>query len=116
MSLLYECIHTCIVGGMIAPDHPHTTTNAATSTTTEDLSAITTLCLAKLKLFIQDRDQNLKYLGLYALGKLLVIRPSSVSSEYRDIVAACLDDEDISIRKRALDIICEMVKAKMKIV
>ncbi|TPX33731.1 hypothetical protein SmJEL517_g03404 [Synchytrium microbalum] len=101
MSLLYECILTIITGGMISPpsDDPEVERT--------DL-ALTHLCVTKLKLFIEDPDQNLKYLGLYALSKLLPIRPAAVA-DHRDIVIRCLDDGDISIRMRALDLVSGMV-------
>jgi AP-3 complex subunit delta-1 len=49
-----------------------------------------------------------KYLGLYALGKLLPIRPRAVT-EHRDVILECLEDKDISIRMRALEIVTGMV-------
>lgn len=45
MSLIYECINTMVLG---MPDH---------------LPSIQ-LCVQKLRIFIEDSDQNLKYLGL----------------------------------------------------
>jgi AP-3 complex subunit delta-1 len=49
------------------------------------------LCLGKLRLFIEDADQNLKYLGLVALGNIMSIHPKAVA-EHRDLILACLDD------------------------
>ncbi|KAJ1555263.1 AP-3 complex subunit delta-1, partial [Cladochytrium tenue] len=105
MSLLYECIHTVITGDMIRPE-------AAGSDADEGQdSALARLCVSKLKLFVEDPDQNLKYLGLLALCKLLPIRPRSVT-EHRDIILECLDDRDISIRTRALELVSGMVTKK----
>ncbi|KAI9209645.1 Adaptor protein complex AP-3 delta subunit [Polychytrium aggregatum] len=101
MSLLYECILTVINGGMIGGP------GSGTENEAQD-NALTDLCIEKIKLLIEDRDQNLKYLGLYALAKLLPIRPQAVL-EHKDIVIACLDDSDVSIRYRALDLISGMV-------
>lgn len=56
MSLLYECICTVIVG---MPNH----------------NASMQLCVSKLRLFIEDSDQNLKYLGLLAMAKILQHQP-----------------------------------------
>ena len=50
----------------------------------------------------------MKYLGLLALSKLLAIRPKAVI-EHRDVVLQCLDDADVSIRMRALDLVTGMV-------
>ncbi|CAI8023835.1 AP-3 complex subunit delta [Geodia barretti] len=49
MSLLYECISTVIAG---VPNH----------------TASIQLCVSKLRLYIEDADQNLKYLGLLSLS------------------------------------------------
>merc|ERR1712137_946402 len=92
MSLLYECILTCTIG---LTAH----------------GSVIRLCISKLRLFIEDPDQNLKYLGLLALHKLMKIAPKAVQ-EHRDTVLTCLDDEDITIRFRALDLIIGMVNKR----
>ena len=69
------------------------------------------LCLAKLRLFVEDSDQNLKYLGLVALGNIMAIHPKAVA-EHRDLILACLDDDDISIRQRALSLLDGLVSKK----
>jgi AP-3 complex subunit delta len=51
-SLLYECIHTVSVG--MTPHLP-----------------IVQLSMDKLKGFVEDEDQNLKYLGLLAMGNFM---------------------------------------------
>lgn len=53
----------------------------------------------------------MKYLGLLALGKILKTHPKSVSS-HKDLILACLDDKDESIRLRALDLLYGMVSKK----
>eukprot|EP00028_Trichosphaerium_sp_Am-I-7-wt_P012589 CAMPEP_0168515670 /NCGR_PEP_ID=MMETSP0405-20121227/4919_1 /TAXON_ID=498012 /ORGANISM="Trichosphaerium sp, Strain Am-I-7 wt" /LENGTH=499 /DNA_ID=CAMNT_0008535183 /DNA_START=1 /DNA_END=1496 /DNA_ORIENTATION=- len=92
MSLLYECIQTCIIG-------------------MKQYAAIMRLCLTKLRMFIEHPDQNLKYLGLLAMHKIMTVYPKGVS-EHRDIVLGCLDDEDSTIRMRALDLLQGMVTRK----
>uniref|UniRef100_A0A1B6EHK0 AP-3 complex subunit delta n=1 Tax=Cuerna arida TaxID=1464854 RepID=A0A1B6EHK0_9HEMI len=99
MSLLYECINTVIAvlisisSGM--PNH----------------SASIQLCVQKLRILIEDSDQNLKYLGLLAMSKILKSHPKSVQS-HKDLVMQCLDDKDESIRLRALDLLYGMVSRK----
>uniref|UniRef100_A0A1B6DPB2 AP-3 complex subunit delta n=2 Tax=Clastoptera arizonana TaxID=38151 RepID=A0A1B6DPB2_9HEMI len=99
MSLLYECINTVIAvlisisSGM--PNH----------------SASIQLCVQKLRILIEDSDQNLKYLGLLAMSKILKSHPKSVQS-HKDLVLQCLDDKDESIRLRALDLLYGMVSKK----
>ncbi|KAI8811664.1 Clathrin/coatomer adaptor, adaptin-like protein [Cladochytrium replicatum] len=99
MSLLFECIQTVITGGMISKDGQDS----------DDAEALLVkLCVSKLQLFVVHQDQNLKYLGLHALGKLQPLRPSVVL-EHKTVIIQCLEDSDISIRQRALDLICGMV-------
>jgi AP-3 complex subunit delta-1 len=52
-----------------------------------------------------------KYVGLLAMGKLLVTHPRLVA-EHKDLILECIDDEDISIRLRALDLVVGMVHRK----
>ena len=50
----------------------------------------------------------MKYLGLLALSKLMPVAPKAIQ-EHREMVINCLDDEDVTIRLRALDLIVGMV-------
>jgi len=91
-SLLYECIQTCIAG----------------------LSAhlpTMKLCIQKLRAFIEDPDPNLKYLGLSALNNIMKIHPRAVA-EHGDIILKCLEDDDVTIRGRALDLLTGIVNKK----
>lgn len=69
------------------------------------------VCLQKLRILIEDSDQNLKYLGLLAMSKILETSPTAVHA-HKDLVMSCLDDKDESIRLRALDLLCGMVTKK----
>uniref|UniRef100_A0A1I7UKK7 AP-3 complex subunit delta n=1 Tax=Caenorhabditis tropicalis TaxID=1561998 RepID=A0A1I7UKK7_9PELO len=98
MSLLYECINTVIaVLISISAGGDHT--------------ASIQLCVQKLGVLIEDSDQNLKYLGLLAMGKILKTHPKAVQA-HKDIVLRCLDDKDESIRLRSLDLLYGMVSKK----
>jgi len=91
-SLLYECIQTCISG----------------------LSAhlpTMKLCIQKLRAFIEDPDPNLKYLGLTALNNIMKIHPRAVA-EHGDVILRCLEDDDITIRGRALELLTGIVNKK----
>ncbi|XP_069127630.1 AP-3 complex subunit delta-1-like [Argopecten irradians] len=99
MSLLYECINT-VIAVLISissgiPNH----------------TASIQLCVQKLRILIEDSDQNLKYLGLLAMSRILASHPKSVQS-HKDLVLQCLDDKDESIRLRALDLLYGMVSKK----
>ncbi|KAI0691983.1 Adaptor protein complex AP-3 delta subunit [Cytidiella melzeri] len=92
VSLLYECVHTCIIGGML-----HGTSGNTLART----------CVTKLANFLQDNDQNLKYIALLAMVKIVPTHPFLVA-EYQEMIMSSIDDPDISIRMRALDLISAM--------
>ncbi|KIJ66444.1 hypothetical protein HYDPIDRAFT_87029 [Hydnomerulius pinastri MD-312] len=93
ISLLYECVHTCIIGNMLQG--------------ASGLSLART-CVSKLAAFIQDADQNLKYIALLAMVKIVPTHPHLVA-EHQDTILASVDDDDISIRMRALDLVSALV-------
>lgn len=100
MSLLYECINTVIaVLISISTGGPG------------DYTTSIQLCVQKLGVLIEDSDQNLKYLGLLAMGRILKTYPKAVQA-HKDIVLRCLDDKDESIRLRTLDLLYGMVSKK----
>jgi AP-3 complex subunit delta len=87
------------------------------------------LCVQKLRILIEDSDQNctisargdalmnmvlllVKYLGLLAMSKILQTHPKSVQA-HNDLIMQCLDDKDESIRLRALDLLSGMVRHRV---
>lgn len=60
--------------------------------------------MSKLKNFVEDCDQNLKYLGLAGLRDLMKFAPQVVKKN-KHLVLKCLQDPDVSIRLRALDLL-----------
>ncbi|CAF1088166.1 unnamed protein product [Rotaria sp. Silwood1] len=99
MSLLYECINTVIA------------VLVSISSGLPNHNASIQLCVQKLRILIEDSDQNLKYLGLLAMSKILQTHPKSVQAHH-DLIMQCLDDKDESIRLRALDLLSGMVSRK----
>ncbi|KAF8079147.1 adaptin N terminal region-domain-containing protein [Lyophyllum atratum] len=93
ISLLYECVHTCIIGGMLQGSNG---------------DSLARLCVSKLAAFIQDADQNLKYIALSAMTKIVPSHPHLVA-EYQDTILTSVSDPDISIRMRSLDLVSAMV-------
>lgn len=91
-SLLYECCST-VTSGLLA--HPEAVE----------------LCAQHLGNFMVDSDQNLKYLGLLSMRKLIKVHPD-VAMEHRDLVLDCLDDDDVGIRIRALEIVSEFLNSR----
>jgi AP-3 complex subunit delta-1 len=92
MSLLYEAIQASAKG--LASQLP-----------------LIRACVQRLRVFVENPDQNLKYLGLLALKDIMAIQPKLVA-EHRDLIFACLSDQDISIRLRAIDLISGIVDKK----
>ncbi|KAJ9479620.1 AP-3 complex subunit delta [Pseudozyma hubeiensis] len=96
MSLLYECIHTIIIGGML------------TQPGGDDLAHT---CVEKLAAFLTDTDQNLKYIALLALVKILPSHPHLVA-EHQDVIFESIEDPDLSIRLRALELVSGMAVSR----
>lgn len=92
-SLVYECINCIVNGGMISSG----------SSKDKDVAKI---CIDHLMKFFETRDSNLKFVGLLALIKILEIFPSFIHKKkgVAAIVMDCLDDGDIIIKSKALEI------------
>jgi AP-3 complex subunit delta-1 len=74
---------------------------------------IVQLCGSTLKDFCADKDQNLKYLGLVGFSTLRQSHPKCLAeSDARPLILACLSDEDVTIRTRALDLLPGMTSRK----
>ncbi|KAI6025358.1 armadillo-type protein [Pisolithus microcarpus] len=87
ISLLYECVHTCIIGSTLRGP--------------SGLSLAQT-CVSKLAAFLQDADQNRQCCTIPLLG-------SSLIGNHEDVILASVDDDDISIRMRALELVTALV-------
>jgi AP-3 complex subunit delta-1 len=99
MSLLYECISGLISGGLLE--------GIQDTAEGEELASV---CVQKLRGFLVEGDSNLKYVGLIALTKLVKTHAHLVCEHY-DVVLGCIDDDDISIRYRALELVVGMVNS-----
>lgn len=99
MSLLYECINGLISGGLLAGIQE-----------TDEGEELASVCVTKLRGFLVEGDSNLKYVGLLALTKLVVTHAHLVSI-HQDVILDCIDDADISIRYRALELVVGMVNS-----
>jgi AP-3 complex subunit delta-1 len=98
-SVQYEAIH-CVT---LALQH----TKKADGSDAKNVPTVVRLCTDRLRELVRDPDQNLKYLGLVGLVGLMKSAPRVVA-EHRELVLACLMDEDVTIRLRALELVCGM--------
>ncbi|KAI9826470.1 MAG: hypothetical protein M1819_007363 [Sarea resinae] len=101
MSLLYECINGIIQGGILEGAEG-----------TKEGDDVASLCVGKLRgMIVVEGDPNLKYVALLAFNKIVTSHPHLVSL-HQDVILHCIDDADISIRMRALDLVVGMVNAE----
>lgn len=86
--------------------------------------ALAKTCVSKLAAFIQDPDQNcksspsllytnihylqVKYIALQAMAKIVPTHAYLVA-DYQDTILSSVNDQDISIRIRALELVSAMV-------
>lgn len=104
-SLLYEAVYT------ITLSLPYC--RKADGSMPASAPSIVALCAETLKSFVEEADQNLKYLGLVGFGSLMVSHPKVLSaSDYRPLILACLSDEDVTIRTRALGLLVGVATRK----
>ncbi|OLL25522.1 AP-3 complex subunit delta [Neolecta irregularis DAH-3] len=89
MSLLYEAINTVVSGGMLSGPNG---------------DALATMCVSKLCSFFEEPDQNLHYVGLLALARIAPTH-NYLLADMDGVILDCIDDSDMSIRLRALDLV-----------
>ncbi|KIW01744.1 uncharacterized protein PV09_06920 [Verruconis gallopava] len=100
MSLLYECIHGIVQGGILESVEG-----------TAEGDELARLCVGKLRSMLTvEGDPNLKYVALLVFQRIVTSHPYLVSL-HQDVILQCIDDPDISIRMRALDLAVGMVNA-----
>ena len=102
-SLQYECIFT------VCLSLPHTKREDGSDA--KNVPSVVKVCSDHLRGFIEHDDQNLKYLGLVGLSELLKSHPKAVVDQ-RDLILRCLNDEDITIRIRALELLSGIATRK----
>uniref|UniRef100_M4B8K3 AP-3 complex subunit delta n=1 Tax=Hyaloperonospora arabidopsidis (strain Emoy2) TaxID=559515 RepID=M4B8K3_HYAAE len=99
-SLLYECISTVATALMY--------TKKSDGSQPRNVAAVVRLCNDHLRRYIEDTDQNLRYLGLVGLGNLMKSH-LYVVAEHQEVIVECLAVDDMTIRMRALELLSAMV-------
>ncbi|GLE02153.1 hypothetical protein PINS_up010991 [Pythium insidiosum] len=99
-SLQYECIATVTTALLY--------TAKSDGTQPRNAAAVVRLCNDHLRRFIEDPDQNLRYLGLVGLSNLMESHPF-VIAEHQQLIVECLAVDDITIRMRSLELLAGMV-------
>ncbi|WEW60124.1 AP-3 complex subunit delta [Emydomyces testavorans] len=119
MSLLYECINGVIQGGILEG-----------SEGVREGEFIAQLCVEKLRgMLVLEGDPNrkvkhaffesyafidiipVKYVALLAFNRIVLSHPTLVSQQ-QDVIMLCLDNNDVSIRLQALELVSRMVTSE----
>lgn len=92
-SLIYECINCIVNGSMLSPDSSKDKETAK-------------LCIELIMKFFETKDSNLKFVGLLALINTIKIYPSLIRkvNGVSSIIMECLTDNDLIIKRKALDV------------
>ena len=102
-SLQYECISTITLA------LPYTKREDGSDA--KNITNILLLCNQQLQSLVKDDDPNLKYLGLVGYIQLMISHPRLVI-EQKDLILNCLNDEDITIKGKTLELLTGIVTKK----
>lgn len=87
-AILYECVQT-IMG-------------------VESIGGLKTLAITTLGKFLANADNNMRYVALNTLARIVGTDVQAVA-RHRNTIVECVRDADISIRRRALDLVYGLV-------
>ncbi|KAJ7556154.1 hypothetical protein O6H91_05G071600 [Diphasiastrum complanatum] len=87
-AILYECVLTIMA--------------------IEAIGGLRVLAINILGRFLGNRDNNIRYVALNTLIKVVAVDTQAVQ-RHRTTIVECVKDSDISIRRRALELVCALV-------
>jgi len=87
-AILYECVQS-IMG-------------------IEAIGGLRVLAINILGRFLANRDNNIRYVALNTLVKVVSVDTKAVQ-RHRNTIVECVKDSDVSIRRRALELVCALV-------
>ncbi|XP_014523624.1 AP-1 complex subunit gamma-2 isoform X3 [Vigna radiata var. radiata] len=87
-AILYECVQTIM--------------------SIQDSGGLRVLAINILGKFLSHRDNNIRYVGLNMLLKVVTADVQAVQ-RHRATILECIKDSDVSIRRRALELVCILV-------
>merc|ERR1712003_5518 len=90
-SILYECVRTIM--------------------SIEKQSSLHVLAINILGRFLVNRDNNVRYVALNALCNAVTSNTDAIQ-RHRNTIVECLKDADLTIRRRALDLIYALTNKK----
>ncbi|KAI9600080.1 hypothetical protein KEM48_000296 [Puccinia striiformis f. sp. tritici PST-130] len=93
MSLLYECIHAILASGMLTH-----------ATSAEESHKLAKICIDKLAQFLDHVDQNLRYMALVGLKKLVPSHPELLEG-YLETILELIHEVDPMLNIPALDLL-----------
>ena len=64
--------------------------------------------MVRLSVFVNSRDTNMRYLALESMTQLATIGHADLLTDHQKTVVAALKEPDVSIRRRALDLLYRM--------
>jgi hypothetical protein len=88
-AILYECVQT-IMG-------------------VQSMGGLRVLAINILGRFLSNRDNNIRYVALNMLAKVVAVDTQAVQ-RHRNTIVDCVKDSDVSIRRRALALVYALVK------
>eukprot|EP00899_Mesostigma_viride_P002184 jgi/Mesvir1/11967/Mv00286-RA.1 len=87
-AILYECVQTIMA--------------------VESIGGLRVLAVNILGRFLVNRDNNIRYVALNTLAKVVAVDTQAVQ-RHRNTIVDCVKDSDVSIRRRALELVYALV-------